>query len=158
MTLRVMVWVGDGPQRRKLERANPDHLFVGVRTGEDLAASYASADIFLFPSLTETFGNVTLEALASGLGLVAFNEGAAAQHARDGASARLVAFGDEQAFVAAAAEVAASPALLAQLRANAPRAVSALAWPVVLSAFERHLIASAHHYRLYANAVVAAGV
>jgi glycosyltransferase involved in cell wall biosynthesis len=148
-----MIWVGDGPMRSALRRAHPDHVHAGLRRGVDLAAHYASGDIFLFPSLTETFGNVTLEALASGLALVAFDEAAAAQHGRDGLSARLVPCGDEAAFVAAAAEVATSPALLATLRRHARLAVAQLSWPSVLGAFECHLLAAAHRYRLYSNAI-----
>jgi glycosyltransferase involved in cell wall biosynthesis len=150
-----MIWVGDGPARRRLQKLNPDHVYAGVQRGETLASHYASADMFLFPSLTETFGNVTLEAFASGLAVIAFDEAAAAQHGRDGESARLVPSGEADAFIAAAAEVAAAPTLLAHLRANAPQAVAALSWPSVLSVFERHLLASAHGYRLYANAAAA---
>jgi glycosyltransferase involved in cell wall biosynthesis len=61
------VIVGDGPERAALERALPHAIFTGFLDGEDLAAAYASSDIFLFPSETESFGNVTLEAMASGL-------------------------------------------------------------------------------------------
>ncbi|HEV7801283.1 MAG TPA: glycosyltransferase family 1 protein, partial [Burkholderiales bacterium] len=150
-----MIWVGDGPARARLEKRNPDHIFTGVQRGAELATHYASGDLFLFPSLTETFGNVTLEALASGLAVTAFAEGAASQHAVDGVSARLVEFGAEEAFVEAAAKLAADPAMIARLRRRAPLAVSALTWPAVLSAFERHLLASAHGYRLYANALAA---
>ena len=150
-----MIWVGDGPARRRLERANPHHVFTGVKRGEALAAHYASGDVFLFPSLTETFGNVTLEALASGLGVVAYEEGAAAQHGRDGVNARCVACGDEAAFIAAAVALASDPQALARLRAEAPRSVASLDWPSVLGAFERHLLAGAHGYRLYANALAA---
>ncbi|MCE9569557.1 MAG: glycosyltransferase family 1 protein, partial [Rhodocyclales bacterium] len=67
-----LLLVGDGPLRRKLEKAHPQHIFAGMRHGEDLATHYASADLFLFPSMTETYGNVTLEALASGLPVVAY--------------------------------------------------------------------------------------
>ena len=148
-----MIWVGDGPMRNALRRAHPDHVHAGVRRGADLAAHYASGDIFLFPSLTETFGNVTLEALASGLALIAFDEAAAAQHARDGTSARLVPRGDDEAFIAAAAEVASSPALLCRLRRHARLAVAQLSWPSVLSAFECHLLAASHRYRLYSSAL-----
>jgi glycosyltransferase involved in cell wall biosynthesis len=63
---RLLV-VGDGPDRAMLEQAVPHAFFTGFLTGEDLATAYASADIFLFPSDTETFGAVTLEAMASGL-------------------------------------------------------------------------------------------
>jgi glycosyltransferase involved in cell wall biosynthesis len=84
-----MVVVGDGPQRARLERAHPHVRFVGVQTGVDLARHYASADVFLFPSLTDTFGNVVLEALASGLSVAAFDTSAAGQHVRDGVSGSL---------------------------------------------------------------------
>ncbi|MBS1182678.1 MAG: mgtA 2 [Proteobacteria bacterium] len=66
------VVVGDGPQRASLQRRYPDVHFVGVKVGEDLARAYASADVFVFPSRTDTFGNVVLEALASGLPVAAY--------------------------------------------------------------------------------------
>ncbi len=66
------VVVGDGPQRASLERRYPNVHFAGVRIGEDLARAYASADVFVFPSRTDTFGNVLLEALASGLPVAAY--------------------------------------------------------------------------------------
>lgn len=64
--------VGDGPARRQLEAAFPDARFLGTRTGAELARIYASADVFVFPSRTDTFGMVLLEALASGLPIAAF--------------------------------------------------------------------------------------
>lgn len=66
------VLVGDGPARADLERRFPRAVFLGTRTGEELARTYASADVFVFPSRTDTFGIVTLEALASGLPVAAF--------------------------------------------------------------------------------------
>jgi hypothetical protein len=62
-----LVLAGDGPARIEMQARCPEAILVGTRRGEDLAVHYASADVFLFPSLTETYGNVTLEALASGL-------------------------------------------------------------------------------------------
>lgn len=59
--------VGDGPAKEEAERLLPDGRFIGFAKGEELARAYASSDVFLFPSHTETFGNVTLEAMASGL-------------------------------------------------------------------------------------------
>lgn len=61
------VVVGDGPDRAALERRLPQAIFTGFLDGDDLAAAYASSDIFVFPSDTESFGSVTLEAMASGL-------------------------------------------------------------------------------------------
>ncbi|WP_428524134.1 glycosyltransferase family 4 protein [Roseibium sp.] len=66
------VVVGDGPQLDTLQREYNDTLFVGAKTGEDLARHYASADVFVFPSLTDTFGNVILEALACGVPVAAY--------------------------------------------------------------------------------------
>jgi glycosyltransferase involved in cell wall biosynthesis len=66
------VLVGSGPQSEELKRLYPDALFAGHREGEALAEAYASADVFVFPSLTDTFGLVLLEALASGVPVAAF--------------------------------------------------------------------------------------
>ncbi len=70
-----LVLVGDGPMREELEAALPDAHFAGHQTGEALARWYASADVFVFPSTTETFGNVVLEALASGVPAVVVDRG-----------------------------------------------------------------------------------
>jgi 1,2-diacylglycerol 3-alpha-glucosyltransferase/glucuronosyltransferase len=66
------VIVGDGPARGALARKYPDAMFLGARQGEALAEAYAAADVFVFPSKTDTFGLVLLEALASGLPVAAF--------------------------------------------------------------------------------------
>lgn len=66
------VVVGDGPQRAELEERYPDVRFLGLKEGEDLAAVYAACDVFVFPSKTDTFGIVLLEALASGLPVAAY--------------------------------------------------------------------------------------
>ncbi len=66
------VVVGDGPARAALARAYPDAHFLGVLRGEPLASAYSAADVFVFPSLTDVFGNVILEALASGVPVAAF--------------------------------------------------------------------------------------
>lgn len=95
------VWVGDGPARAELQSANPDFIFTGVQRGEALARHFASADLFCFPSLSETFGNVTLEAMASGIATVAFDYGAAREHLSNGLHGATVAFGDEAGFLEA---------------------------------------------------------
>lgn len=101
-----LIWVGDGPAAPALRAARPDDVHCGLQRGEALAAHYASADLFLFPSLTETFGNVTLEAMASGLPVLAFDYGAAREHLRDGVHGRLVPRGDAAAFIGAAEALA----------------------------------------------------
>lgn len=143
-----MIWVGDGPARARLQRAYPHHRFCGFARGIELARHYASADLFLFPSTTETFGNVTLEALASGLALVAYDYGAAAQHARDGCNARLVDLDDAAGFVDAAVALAGDAQARERLRAAAPLAVAPLGWARVLASFEAHLAARALPRRL----------
>lgn len=70
-----LVLVGDGPMRAELEAALPDAYFAGHQTGEMLARWFASGDVFVFPSTTETFGNVVLEGFASGLSAVVANRG-----------------------------------------------------------------------------------
>ena len=99
------VWVGDGPARARLQRDNPDFIFCGIQRGEALARHFASGDMFLFPSHSETFGNVTLEAMASGVPTVAFDYGAAREHLRDGLHGAAIADGDDAGFIAAAARI-----------------------------------------------------
>ena len=101
-----MIWVGDGPARARLQASHPGHHFAGARIGEDLAVHYASADLFLFPSLTETYGNVVTEAMASGLAVLAYRSAAAAELIRDGANGITVAPGDARAFINAATDLA----------------------------------------------------
>ena len=97
-----LVLVGDGPMRAELKARCPDAVFAGRRIGDDLARHFASADIFLFPSLTETYGNVTLEAMASGLAVVAFGYAAATEVLEHGTSGVLAAYGDDASFVSQA--------------------------------------------------------
>ena len=99
------VWVGDGPARARLQRDNPDFIFCGIQRGPALARHFASGDVFLFPSHSETFGNVTLEAMASGVPTVAFDYGAAREHLRDGVHGAAIADGDDAGFIAAAARI-----------------------------------------------------
>lgn len=100
------VVVGDGPARAGLAAQHPDLVFAGIHRGDGLGRHYACGDLFLFPSLTETFGNVTLEALASGVPVVAFDYGAAREHLLDALAGTRVALGDGDAFVAAAVALA----------------------------------------------------
>jgi len=71
----ALAFVGDGPYRVELKKLVPDAIFTGVLAGRELATAYASADVFVFPSTTDTFGNVILEALASGLPCVVSDQG-----------------------------------------------------------------------------------
>jgi glycosyltransferase involved in cell wall biosynthesis len=134
-----MVWVGDGPELSKLKRQHPRHVFAGVRTGVELAEHYASADMFLFPSLTETFGNVVTEAMASGLAVVAFDYAAAAQYIKQRQSGLLVPFGDNHGFIHKAQALVAQPQLMRLLGKSASTALAMQSWEVVCGQFEQHL-------------------
>ncbi|MDO8787747.1 MAG: glycosyltransferase family 1 protein [Sulfuritalea sp.] len=123
-----LVLVGDGPSRRRLEQGHPEHIFAGMRHGEDLAAHYASADLFLFPSMTETYGNVTLEALASGLPVVAYRMAAAAELIRHGDNGMLADAGASDQFVRAALDLVTYPGALRRAVAAAPTSVAVLDW------------------------------
>jgi glycosyltransferase involved in cell wall biosynthesis len=138
-----LVFVGDGPLRAELMARFPQAVFAGTRTGADLAAHYASADVFLFPSLTETFGNVTLEAMASGLAVVAYDYAGAAAAIRHGENGLLVPFGDAAGFAAQAQALAADPALARRLGENARREALQRGWDRVAGALETVLAAAA---------------
>jgi glycosyltransferase involved in cell wall biosynthesis len=94
-----LVVVGDGPMRARLQKQAPDVIFSGMRFDEDLGRHYASADAFLFASETETYGNVVMEALASGLAVLTYDYASARQHIRDGINGWVVAKGDHGGFV-----------------------------------------------------------
>lgn len=81
-----LVMVGDGPARMDLERALPRATFTGVLTGTDLASAFADGDLFVFPSVTETFGNVVLQALASGVPCVVMDTPGPGEIVRHGVS------------------------------------------------------------------------
>ncbi|MEQ1860884.1 MAG: glycosyltransferase [Chthoniobacteraceae bacterium] len=80
----AVAFVGDGPYRAEMEDQLPDAIFTGVLAGRELATAYASADVFVFPSTTDTFGNVILEALASGLPCVVSDQGGPKDLVEDG--------------------------------------------------------------------------
>ncbi len=134
------VLVGDGPERTRLARTHPRCHFVGAQVGETLAAHYASGDLFLFPSLTETFGNVVTEAMASGLTVNAFDYAAAHEHIRAGCNGLLAPLGDEAGFIDNALNAAGAPAQLRSMGAAARRTADALSWPQVIASIEERLL------------------
>ena len=135
-----LIVVGDGPKRVSLEASLPEAIFCGVQSGEALAMHYASGDVFLFPSLTETFGNVVLEALAAGLGVVAYDEAAAGLHIRHGYNGVLAMPGDEHAWIEAACWLLEEPETLRTIRLNARRHASRHGWPDIIEQFEGQLL------------------
>ena len=140
-----MLWVGDGPARESLARQYPHHLFAGMRTGDDLATHYASVDLFLFGSLTETFGNVLTEALASGLPVVSYAQAAAAELVVPEHNGLLAAPGDENTFIAQAVRAGLDDDLRAGMAVHARASVEQLGWDSVVDTFAARLRATVHH-------------
>jgi glycosyltransferase involved in cell wall biosynthesis len=134
-----LILVGDGPDRARLAASHRDYIFSGMRTGEDLAAHYASGDLFLFPSLTETYGNVTLEAMASGLALVAFNYAAAAEVITHGKNGLVVPYGEDLAFTRAAFQIAGNIPLRVRMGEAARKKAEELDWERICERYSNTL-------------------
>ncbi len=139
-----LLFVGDGPLREALQQRCPQAVFAGNRRGEDLAAHYASADCFVFPSVTETYGNVTPEAMASGLPVVAFGYAAAGRLIRDGHNGLLAATHDAPAFIRQAVRLAHDDALVRRLGAAARETALAQQWDAVVGQVETLLKRAMH--------------
>lgn len=132
------VMVGDGPVREKFASKFPWVHFVGVQLGEDLARHYASADILLFPSETETFGNVVLEGMASGLATVSYDYAAAARFVEHGVNGLKVEKGDAEGFIEQAkAALAIHPGH--GMRLAARELAETQEWEAVVKSFEERL-------------------
>lgn len=132
------VWVGDGPAREKIAHENPDFIFCGIQRGDALARHFASGDLFLFPSRSETFGNVTLEAMASGVATVAFDYGAAREYLRNGQTGAAVE--DDAAFVQAALTLTENDDVRQRMGHAAAQAMKKLHPDNVVSDFEALLL------------------
>ena len=134
-----LVIVGDGPERQRLHSLYPDALFVGMQRGDALAEHYASGDLFLYPSLSETYGNVIVEAMASGLPVLCFNYAAGRQHIRTGNNGWTVPVGDTEAFIEASLHLAQQPALRQRLGEQAVVSVANLSWQAVVQQFDQSI-------------------
>jgi glycosyltransferase involved in cell wall biosynthesis len=141
------VVVGDGPSAETLRHLHSEWIFTGQLAGAELARHYASADVFLFPSLTETFGNVVTEAMASGLLTVAFDYAAAHEHIRHGENGLVCPRDDADAFLKITQE-AAKLWDNTRIRSEARATASSLSWASITRAFEQHLADAIHHQTL----------
>jgi glycosyltransferase involved in cell wall biosynthesis len=132
--------VGDGPYRQELEQhfASTHTHFVGYLQGQALAAAFASADAFVFPSRTETLGLVLLEAMAAGCPVVAARSGGIPDIVQDGVNGYLFDPTDEQGAIAATQKLLANPAERETLRQNARREAERWGWAAATEQLERY--------------------
>ena len=131
-----LVMVGDGPLKEQFQKRYPEIIFPGMLSQSNLAAYYASSDLFIFPSQTETFGNVTLEALASGIPVLAFDCAAARDWVQTGINGWLVAENNPEGFAAQAVTIFNSKDLLDQITKSTRQQVVHLDWDQIAEQVE----------------------
>jgi glycosyltransferase involved in cell wall biosynthesis len=137
------VLAGEGPLKRALMRAHPECTFAGFFSREEIGRYYASADIYIHASLTETFGNVLTEAMASGLATAGFDYAAARLFVNDGVSGLTAPRERPDLLIAAGVRLATDPALRDRLRSAGRAAVESQSWERVIGGFEADLEAAA---------------
>jgi glycosyltransferase involved in cell wall biosynthesis len=130
-----LVLVGDGPYLKELKTQLPDACSTGYLAGLELAKAYASADIFCFPSTTDTFGNVVIESLASGVPCVVSDQGGPRELIRDGVTGFITRSLDVEDFTAAVRRIVDDEKLLATMRINARKAVQDRDWSEAFKKF-----------------------
>jgi glycosyltransferase involved in cell wall biosynthesis len=138
------VLVGDGPERAALETRHPEFHYAGMRRGEELAAHYASADAFLFASVTETFGNVITEAMASGLVVIAYDYAAMRQHVCSGKNGFAAAFANKEALISTATTAMKQRLKWPAIRAEARATALTITWDSIVGRFEDELRGAAN--------------
>ena len=131
-----LVMVGDGPLKEQFQKRYPEIIFPGMLSQTNLATYYASSDLFIFPSQTETFGNVTLEALASGIPVLAFDCAAARDWVQTGVNGWLIAENNPEGFAAQAVTVFKSKDLLDQITQSTRQQVVQLDWDQIAEQVE----------------------
>ena len=123
-----LAFVGDGPHLAELRRRVPDAIFTGYLGGDELATAFASADVFLFPSTTDTFGNVVIEAQASGLPCVVSDVGGPKDLVREGVTGFVTRGLDAEDFATAVARLVNDRPLRDSMRAACVLAVANRSW------------------------------
>jgi glycosyltransferase involved in cell wall biosynthesis len=124
-----LVFVGDGPMKAELQQLCPDAVFLGSLPHAEVAAAMASADVFVFPSTTDTLGNVVLEAQASGLPVVVSNRGGPQEHVLDGVTGFICTANDPESFARALVELLRQPARRAEMGRRARGHAIGHDWP-----------------------------
>lgn len=133
------VLAGEGPLKRSLMKAHPDCHFAGFFSRDEIGRYYASGDIYIHASLTETFGNVLTEAMASGLAAAGFDYAAARIFMKDGENGLTAPCDQPEALIAAGVRLATDPALRSRLRFAGRTAVEQQSWETVIARFESDL-------------------
>lgn len=145
LAVRAVI-VGEGPERERFSKRLPDALFCGYLQGEDLARAYASSDIFLNASITETFGNVTLEAMASGVPAVCANASGSASLVTDGETGYLVEPGNVAAFAGRIEKLIEDASLREGMGKASLMATKPFTWHAVLSKLLEQYEQAATHF------------
>ncbi|PYL61383.1 MAG: hypothetical protein DMF24_07415 [Verrucomicrobia bacterium] len=127
--------VGHGPYSEAFAKSLPEALFTGYLTGEELAAAYASADVFVFPSTTDTFGNVILEAQACGLPVVVSDSGGPKELVVNKATGLITKSHDVEDFTRAIRALVTDSALRERMGKSARNSVMDRSWPRAFSKF-----------------------
>ena len=136
-----LLMVGHGPYSKALSETLPEAIFTGYLKGEELAKAYASADIFVFPSTTDTFGNVIIEAQACGLPVIVSDVGGPNELVSHGLDGLITRAHDVEEFVSAIRSLVNNPTLRAEMGKNARQRVVDRSWP---SAFRKFWAATEH--------------
>ena len=133
------VLVGDGPERPAIEKAHPELIFTGMKIGEELARHYASGDFFVFPSITETFGNVVPEAMASGLAVLAYDYASPRSCISHGENGWLAPLDDSKAFLRQSKRIIQEQEGWPAIRRAAREFAETLTWDSILQTYLRHV-------------------
>jgi glycosyltransferase involved in cell wall biosynthesis len=134
------VLAGEGPLKGQLLRNHPECVYAGFFPRTEIGRYYASADVYIHASQTETFGNVLTEAMASGLAVAGFDYAAARIFVKDGENGLASPLGDEASLTAAAVRLATDAPLRARLRSAARATVEPQSWSNVIGRFESDLL------------------
>jgi glycosyltransferase involved in cell wall biosynthesis len=132
-----LIVVGQGPYSEAFAESLPEACFTGYLTGDDLAAAYASADIFVFPSTTDTFGNVIIEAQASGIPVVVSDSGGPKELVQNNENGLITRSHDVDDLTDALRRLIVDQGLRERLRANARESVADRSWPSAFAKFWR---------------------
>ena len=135
-----LMMVGDGPMLNKLRKQHSNIIFPGAKVGKALSEHYASADIFLFASETETFGNVILEAMSSGLAVVAYDYAAPRMHITHDVDGMTAELSNADAFCNTAVNLIKQPEKIEAIRQQARLKAEQTDWKHVIDRFEKVLV------------------